>query len=175
MILTTHAITGAAVASVLPQNPILGFAAGFASHFLLDMIPHWDYKLRSAKHDFENPLDSDIALNEDFLFDLMKISADGIFGVATALLLFSDLSSLLISPVSLISSSIFWGISGALLPDFLQFVYFKWWRREPLKSLQRFHQRIQKIKVLKNRPVLGASLQAALIIVIVSVSKWIAS
>jgi hypothetical protein len=37
MILTTHAITGAAVASVFPNNPALGFVAGFASHFFVGL------------------------------------------------------------------------------------------------------------------------------------------
>jgi hypothetical protein len=45
--LTTHAIVGAAIASVIPAHPFFAIAAAFASHFLLDAIPHWDYPIRS--------------------------------------------------------------------------------------------------------------------------------
>lgn len=41
MIITTHAITGAAIASVY-TNPYLSVPLAFASHFLLDGIPHYD-------------------------------------------------------------------------------------------------------------------------------------
>ena len=46
MILTTHAIVGAALASFLPSHPIAAFVAGFASHFALDAIPHVDYPIQ---------------------------------------------------------------------------------------------------------------------------------
>jgi hypothetical protein len=47
MILSTHAVVGGAIASLVPSDPILAAAAGFASHFAIDAIPHWDYPLRS--------------------------------------------------------------------------------------------------------------------------------
>jgi hypothetical protein len=47
MILSTHAIVGGAVASLLPSHPMPVAALGFASHFAIDAIPHWDYPLRS--------------------------------------------------------------------------------------------------------------------------------
>ena len=47
MILTTHAIVGGALASLFPTHPITAIAAGFASHFVIDAIPHWDYPLQS--------------------------------------------------------------------------------------------------------------------------------
>jgi hypothetical protein len=47
MILSTHAIVGAALASLMPSHPIAAFAAGFASHFVIDSTPHWDYPLKS--------------------------------------------------------------------------------------------------------------------------------
>jgi len=39
MILSTHAIVGAAIASFLPSHPTTAFVLGFASHFVLDAIP----------------------------------------------------------------------------------------------------------------------------------------
>lgn len=44
MTLTTHAAIGAAIGSAI-GNPLLGFALGAASHFLVDMIPHGDNHL----------------------------------------------------------------------------------------------------------------------------------
>ncbi len=44
MTLTTHAVIGAAIGSVV-GSPLLGFVLGAASHFLVDMIPHGDNEL----------------------------------------------------------------------------------------------------------------------------------
>ena len=41
MLITPHVATGVAVGSLLP-SPLLALLAGVVSHFLLDMIPHWD-------------------------------------------------------------------------------------------------------------------------------------
>lgn len=38
---TTHLVTGSAI-GLATGNPVLGFTGGFASHFLLDSIPHTD-------------------------------------------------------------------------------------------------------------------------------------
>jgi hypothetical protein len=43
MILTTHAVVGAALASFVPEHPAVAFVVGFGSHFILDAIPHVDY------------------------------------------------------------------------------------------------------------------------------------
>ena len=44
MILSTHAVVGAALASFVPSHPFAAFVIGFASHFALDTIRrpfHW--------------------------------------------------------------------------------------------------------------------------------------
>ncbi len=41
MTATAHALIGAAIATKF-TNPVLGIPLSFASHFLLDKIPHWD-------------------------------------------------------------------------------------------------------------------------------------
>lgn len=43
MTMTTHAAIGALVGATI-GNPAMGFAIGFASHFLVDTIPHGDSK-----------------------------------------------------------------------------------------------------------------------------------
>jgi hypothetical protein len=47
MILSTHAVVGVALASFVPSHPFAAFVIGFASHFALDAIPHWDYPIKS--------------------------------------------------------------------------------------------------------------------------------
>jgi hypothetical protein len=167
MTLTTHAIAGAAIASVLPSHPILGFTVGFASHFLLDSIPHWDYSLRSTKKDPNNSMNDDMVINKNFVFDLFKIGFDVALGLIIVLFLFG------ISNFHLVWMPI-WGAIGAITPDALQFVYFKW-RHEPFVSLQRFHIGIQRNKQLNNYPVLGILLQTIVIVFLVVVSKLFAS
>ena len=39
---TTHFLAGAAVGKIT-KNPILAVIFGFLIHFLMDMIPHWDF------------------------------------------------------------------------------------------------------------------------------------
>jgi hypothetical protein len=47
MILSTHAVVGGAIASLIPGHPVLAFVIGTASHFAIDAIPHVDYPLYS--------------------------------------------------------------------------------------------------------------------------------
>jgi hypothetical protein len=70
MTLTTHALLGAAAASLFPASPALAFAAGFASHFAADALPHWDYKILSKKENKEDKLDEhfNIKSGPDLLF-----------------------------------------------------------------------------------------------------------
>jgi hypothetical protein len=131
MILAAHAITGAAVASLMPERPLIGFAVGFLSHFLLDAIPHWDYHLDSMREEKDNPMNNDIIINVKFFGDLLKISLDGMMGLLLAYLIFGFFMEN--SVVAILCGAI-----GAMTPDALQFAYMKW-RHEPLSSLQRFH------------------------------------
>jgi hypothetical protein len=131
MILTNHAIAGAALASLVPNEPLVGFTVGFLSHFVLDAIPHWDYSLQSFKEDKTNPLNSDMILDSRFLKDLFKIGLDGITGILLSYLIF--IFYLKCSVWAVLSGAI-----GAMTPDALQFAYMKW-QHEPLISLQKFH------------------------------------
>jgi len=159
MILSTHAIIGAATASFVPTHPVLGFSIGFASHFLLDAIPHWDYKLHSIERNHENHLEVDMHFNKKFPLDIAKISLDGLLGLLFALFLFGI-------PGTTLLLSAFCGAAGGMAPDALQFAYFKW-PHEPLFSLQRFHGWIHATKRIK-KPLLGLSLQ--ILIVLASVA-----
>src|SRR3989344_7139838 len=132
MILTSHAIIGVAAASAFPSHPVLAFSAALASHYIMDAIPHWEYDLLSSKKDLKNPLNNDIAVGKDFIYDLGKVFADMLIGIIASFVIFYFLGlsgSILILDV---------GIVGGIIPDILQFVYFRF-RREPFKSLYLFH------------------------------------
>ena len=106
MTLTPHAIVGAAIASTIPDQPLLGFSLAFLSHFVLDAIPHWDYKLSSMTEDKANKINNNMKIGRDFYFDLLKIGPDFSLGLILAYLLFANLV----------------GALGAVFPDLLQFV-----------------------------------------------------
>lgn len=156
MTLTAHALTGAAAAALIPAHPFTGFAAGFASHFVLDAIPHWNFKPRSIR----NPEDLariDMPFGPQFLKDMLVIGSDGLLGLVLALGFFAH--------DAVTATAALAGVAGGILPDALQFAYFKF-KKEPLASLQRFHRGIQntsKTRSLQARPLLGIALQILLL------------
>jgi hypothetical protein len=158
MTLTTHAITGATVAALIPSHPVLGFVAAFASHFVLDAIPHWAYSIKSLKEDEENPMNSDMVIGKDFYFDILKIGADGILGLLASFVLLSVF--LKCSPFIVLLGAI-----AGMMPDALQFVYWKW-KHKPLTSLHRFHIYIHAKTDLNKRPVVGILLQLVLVCIV---------
>ena len=172
MILATHAITGVALATITPDQPILAFTAGVVSHFLLDAIPHWDYELRSKRENENNPLNNDMIIGRDFWFDLIKLGADTFLGLVLGWLFFY---SFFIGHGSLGLLTFTAGAIGGLLPDALQFAYFK--LRPPaggwLTALQRFHYWIHADHEKKLEPVIGVISQAFLVAVIISAVKFI--
>ena len=57
MIATAHVIIGGAI-GIATKNPTLGFAAGFASHFICDCIPHLDapFKIDYTDENYDVPV-----------------------------------------------------------------------------------------------------------------------
>ena len=163
MILVTHGAVGAAIGQALKTHPILAIIAAFLSHFCLDAIPHWDYSLRSSKEDPNNQLNNDIIIGKDFYIDLVKIGCDVLAGLIIALLIARPTTfyEFLFAMATALA---------AMVPDFLQFFYFKW-RHEPLVSLQKFHTWIHAKIKLKDRPIFGASFQAGVILLAFFISR----
>jgi hypothetical protein len=153
MILSTHAIVGGALASLFPSNPVAIIAAGFASHFAIDAIPHWDYRLRSISvgPGARNRLTLDGAL----LHDLVLIGLDACAGLALAVGIFA-------TPATV--AAIVLGALAAMLPDPLQFVH-TLYPHEPLSSLQSFHRWIHTKRQLGWRT--GVSSQIALVVAVI--------
>jgi hypothetical protein len=153
MILSTHAIVGGAIASLVPSDPVLAVAAGFASHFAIDAIPHWDYPLRSIA--IGKAADNrKLKISATLFRDLALIGFDACAGLALALLLFANSTTAWVVAL---------GAIAGMLPDPLQFVH-SVYPYEPLKSLQRFHSWIHSKKKLQWR--LGVSSQAAFAILV---------
>jgi hypothetical protein len=160
MILTTHAIVGAALASFLPSHPIAAFVVGFASHFALDAIPHIDYPIQSRS---VNPrIGAPMAFDRALLQDAVTIGSDGLFGIMAALFLFSATANFW---------AILMGAIGAILPDPLQFVHARL-PHEPLQTLQRFHVWAHTKKRMKG-VILGAGTQAALVACVIGLTATI--
>ena len=158
MILTTHAVVGAALASFVPSHPAVAFVLGFGSHFILDAIPHVDYPIRSRS---VNPrIGAPMAFDRALLQDFVTIGSDGLFGLVAALFLFS-------------SATNFWavllGAVGAILPDPLQFAYTRL-PHEPLRTLQRFHRWAHSKKKIGS-VVFGAGTQAAFVALVTGLTR----
>ena len=88
MILSTHAIVGGAIASFMPDHPVLAFVIGAASHFAIDAIPHVDYPLRSIS--VKRSAASALTLNWLLVSDLSLIALDACVGLAIVLWLYAS-------------------------------------------------------------------------------------
>jgi len=44
MLSTPHILVGSAIINIIP-NPLISLPIAFLSHFLLDFMPHWDFKI----------------------------------------------------------------------------------------------------------------------------------
>jgi hypothetical protein len=128
MILSTHAVVGGAIASLVPSDPILAAAAGFVSHFAIDAIPHWDYPLRSISVG-KGADNRRLKVNRAVMIDLISIAVDSCAGLAVAIWLFATPASAWVIAL---------GAVAAMVPDPLQFVH-SIYPLEPLVSFQRFH------------------------------------
>lgn len=128
MTLAAHALVGAAIAAAVPQHPAFALSAAFLSHFVVDAIPHWDYRLESAfvRPHRGKPLRWGAALGRD----AARIGGDALLGVLASGLLFAREGNALL---------VFGGACAGMFPDALQFAYGRF-PRGPLALLQRFHE-----------------------------------
>lgn len=163
MILAAHAIAGAALGR-WSQNPAVSFALGFASHFVLDAIPHSQYKLNSRIYN-ENPMKDDMALNKDFIRDIFLLGLDCFIGLSLSVLLFQGWAGLE-NP----SSPVLFGSLGGVLPDALIFLSWKF-RKWPLTAIQKLHNWAHAEKEFDYNSKTGFLLQVAIVAAIVLASK----
>lgn len=155
MTLTAHGIVGGAIVSLMPAHPILGLCLAFASHYLLDAIPHWDYPIRSPSVDPK--IGARMRYDRALLADAIAIGTDGILGVALPVALFATRESFVL---------IACGACAAMLPDLLQFAHARF-PHEPLASLQHLHQWAHTSRSLAKQRVLGIVSQIAFVAALV--------
>ena len=157
MTLATHAVVGGSVAVLFPSHPVVAFFVGFFSHFILDAIPHWGYKIHSAyvKPGETVSIDSiasgfwgKIKADKYFGLDLCHTGVDVLLGVFLAFILWMPVTLEQLQILSL-------GIFGGVLPDFLTFVYARF-PHQPFIFINNFHRYIHADKnVFENNPFMG--------------------
>jgi len=144
MIATTHIIAGSAIGSQV-DAPWLAFVLGFASHHLLDAVPHLDY--------------GDIGNKKGVPFTTwLYIGMDLTVG---ALLLAYFIHTPHHQP------GLVWGALGGLLPDIIDNspLWLRYTRRWPLlKQHWQFHEFVQRYELKPNLKWLNIILQATVII-----------
>ena len=127
MFLFIHVLLGTLVGISFSSAAIV-FLLGFLSHFLLDVIPHWDnnFDIASFKKYFHVRIDKLL---------VFIVLADWLFSIFLIFLLYDYFSTGLVII----------GAFGAILPDALKIGYFtplrnkRWFRKHLL-----FHAHIQK-------------------------------
>lgn len=163
MNLTSHALVGAAVAQVFPNHPLIAFWGAFGSHFVLDMVPHFDFTLYSSSKDGDDEMTRRLGWGRPFAKDLTKIILDFVCGLALSWYIFSP-------PDNYRLVLLLWCALAAMLPDALQFVYIKI-RRGAIVYLQRFHIWMH-YPDRPERPLLGLLTEIVTVAVIVVLTKF---
>ncbi|MBI4128566.1 MAG: hypothetical protein HY460_00820 [Parcubacteria group bacterium] len=152
MLGATHIITGGLV-GVITQDPLAAIAGGLASHYAIDMIPHWDYSIERIREDR--------SFSRKALPDVIKIAADNLVGLAALALIAFYTDTLLFAFVG--------GFFGAL-PDILWgFSLFS-----PNRFLAwhaRLHNRIHTKRHLP-APAFSLISQALLVLILVLTQFW---
>ena len=115
MLLTNHVLSGALIGA-LTRRPLPAFAAGVASHFVLDAVPHWG--------------------NLDWHHFLRVAVADGLVSLAVA-------GALAAASPSARRAAVLAGMAGAAVPD-LDKPSKLWFGRSPFPAaFDRVHMGIQ--------------------------------
>jgi hypothetical protein len=143
MIIACHILAGAVIADKI-QNPVLGLSLAFLSHYIIDIIPHWEY-VKNAK----------ASQNQSFT-DFLMTFADIILGAAIVLIF---------SKHKLLAAA--GGFIGAA-PDFDYFFYTfpSLIKNKFLAKEERFHSKIIHFFDRKKIPFFWRLFSQILVIVI---------
>lgn len=161
MTLATHIVIAGAIAKpLMAYNPIFAFLAALASHYLSDAIPHWDYDLESLEERDNSEKQRWNFSRSSTVGDLAHAALDGLLGSAFLFVVFP--------PTSL--DIFYWlvvVVMGAVLPDFLQGLYF--FRRPPwMRPIHDFHSLMHTKIKLGAYPLIGIPFQFVIFIIAVS-------
>jgi len=125
---TPHVIVGAAIATKIP-NPVIALPLVLASHFVLDMTPHWNPHLNTEMKKY-----GDVTIKSKYIvvLDLITASASGLYFISQAM---PDTGHALTIGAAAILS---------ILPDAIEGPYFFWhWRHKAIEKWIAFQKSIQ--------------------------------
>lgn len=122
MTMTTHVAVGATIGLAM-HNPVLGFALGLGSHFLLDMLPHGDSSLGDKHFNSKKSVGP-----------YAYVAIDNVLAIYLLLAIVNVVPSGAIAALT-------GGVAGSILPDVLVGVY-EASRRRWLKGFFAFHLRV---------------------------------
>jgi len=149
MLLTPHILLGAAIGAKI-SNPGAIFALSFISHYFLDALPHYEYKIPGLKGKSPD--------NKKIFIDFLKLSVD--LSIGAGLALFFLWNSPFLTGAVL-------GMLSALIPDALLFLY---WRHPESRFLKIFALPHRACHFLKNSSPAWLSLSTEVIIGFVIIS-----
>ena len=153
MLETPHALVGAAIATKIP-DPLIALPLAFASHFVLDMVPHWNPHLNTElkTHGKVSKTSRNI------------IIADVVSALAFGTLMATQFAT---SPTHMVT--ILLGAFAGVLPDVMEGPYFfLGWKTKFIEKWLAFQKSIQ----VDTTPFPGLVTQVATIIAAV---WWVAS
>lgn len=101
MLETPHVVTGIAIASVT-GNPLIAFPLAIASHFFLDMVPHWNPHLNTDLKKYGRVSNKNVAL---VVLDSFLALGIGLFFAYRSL------------PDTMMALAVLAGCFGGVLPD----------------------------------------------------------
>ena len=119
MTATAHALVGGAIAAAI-SNPAVGIPLAFASHPILDMIPHWDLGMGWRKK------------NKLTLF--LESSLDLLLGIVLAYFLFGKSIEPFYFLICIFASEIW---------DIMMMPYILWRWKTPFSTFYTFQHKIQ--------------------------------
>lgn len=158
MILTPHAIVGAAIVNIFPDHPVIGFSLAFASHYLLDLIPHKEYHLHGFIDENAKTVASVIGNFKSTIKSILSISFDFIIGIILSSLFFiSDSRTFYLTLL---------GVAAGVLPDFFQFLYLKY-KREPWIWFQKIHDYFHSEDKMEDKPIKGYLIQVSVSLIFI--------
>lgn len=105
MLLTPHVLTGIAIGTLI-QNPIIAVPLSIASHFGLDLMPHWDFYSKTSR--------------DQRIKGWRPIAVMGDFGIAIAIGMFFSLHAMWNQSDTMQALTLFLCGIGSVLPDALE-------------------------------------------------------
>ena len=158
MVLSVHTLVGGALGATLGASPITSFVVGFASHYLLDAIPHADYPKQSLQKNKGDRTKDFITTDGRFAHDIVVNGIDLILGFLVLVSL-TYKSSLIWSVIA--------GAIGACTPDGLQFLHLMFPKIKILDIFPRihafFHTPLNIEEHMEKYPVVSVALQGGIL------------